>query len=504
MKKFTLLVAIFLLLGVGMMLLLTPGAEQPQPGGEDLAMTSPDPNHAAADPSPAASPSEIPPFPDEVPPLPEKPVSPVVTGDEEEGDATESGSEADETDDAPDDDTPRASLPPFPEDIPAIPAAPGRPAAPETEPTDEPVEKPAAPLTSSDVEVKEKPVETQDLVSALFLDDMEAKTAYLTETQKQELTEGALAYPDTQNLQQKEEGRQEYQVEWADTSGFEELVPDIEWGSVNLYAVARAEETPVFEEVKRIAREFGIGGTTMRMSEADYATFDMASGDILMMYDYFKNTFQIPSLNTPLEGQETPELSLEWMLYDLGFLRFPYTAKWASTSDGGKVVRFEPALELPTVRFDSEPPEGGEERLVGSTESFPIGITEAVDARIDSKGNLTELYNYFPNLEKWDEVELLDRSEIAGLLAEGQFVLGEAELQYPGALTLDERLRFYNLADQDEVQITEGELSEVYCGYFQEPHDTYQLFYQPVCIAYGQGFIGDYAAQFGAVISIAE
>ncbi len=354
----------------------------------------------------------------------------------------------------------------------------------------------------TDIPVIEKPVEKTDLVESLFFGSLEGEKKYLSEVQRAEIDETVLS------KREVEEGdypnRQEYSVDWLDTSNFSELIPELPQNPIPLYAVARDTDTPVFEEVKRIASAFGVNGTTLRMNENSFTTFDMQSGDLQMAYDFFKNTFQIPRLDILLDNQDDPALALEWKLYEEGLLRFPYSAVFANTSDGGKVVRFAPELELPVIRFDSVPPEGSDIDLLGNFEAFPIGISEAVDARIDSQNKLRELYAFFPNLEKWDDITLLDKAGIQDLLASGEFVYGSAELQYPGALSLEERQEFYELSESDEVAITEGEIYDLQCGYFQEPEENYQLFYQPVCIAYGQGYLGDYAALFGAVISIAK
>ncbi len=354
----------------------------------------------------------------------------------------------------------------------------------------------------TDIPVLDVPVAKQDLVSSLFFGSLEGEKKYLSDTQQAELEETVLSKHEV------EEGdfpnRQEYTVEWLADQDFDNLIPELSQTTVPLYAVARDAQVPVFEEVKRLANAFGITGTTLRMNESNFTTFDMQSGDLQMAFDFFKNTFQIPRLDILLDNKEDPALALEWQLYEKGLLRFPYSAVFANTSDGGKVVRFAPELELPVIRFDSVPPEGSDIDLLGESEAFPIGISEAIDARIDSQNKLRELYAFFPNLEKWNDVSLLDNNGIKDLLAAGEFTYGSAELQYPGALTLEERQEFYDASESDQLKITEGEIYDVQCGYFQEPEENYQLFYQPVCIAYGQGYVGDYAALFGAVISIAQ
>lgn len=392
-------------------------------------------------------------------------------------------------------------LPPFPSDIPGLPQFP-KTGIEQVPPNDADLYDAIG--ERDDIPVLDVPVAKQDLIGGLFFGDIESEKAYLSETQITELEETVLSNPSVDD-QRQYPNRQEFTVDWEYTDDFTDLIPDVEYNTVPLYAVDRDTEVPVFEKVKEITSAFGIGGTTLRMSKSDYATFDMASGDTLMMYDFFKNTFQIPALDILLDNkEEDAAYALEWKLYEMGLLRFPYSANYGNTSDGGKVVRFAPELELPIIRFDVTPAEGSAHDLLGVDEAFPIGISESIDARINSDDRLTELYAFFPNLEKWGDVVLLNKDEIITLLESGEFVYGSAELQHPGALTLEERLEFYEMAESDEVEVTEAELYDVLCGYFQEPEENYQLFYQPVCIAYGQGYVGEYAAEFASVISIAK
>jgi len=360
----------------------------------------------------------------------------------------------------------------------------------------------------TDIPVLDIPVEPADLIDSIFAADNEPEQKYMSETQKAEFNETGLS--PNKSIEPKNY-KKEYTVAWLSQDNITTLVPELP-AKVPLYAVSRAQDEQVFETAKQIAQDFNIGGTTMRTNANTYSTFNMQTGDLLMEYNLYKNIFEIPSVDISLAGgisgmpeelKSNSANALEWFLYSKGLLRFPYSAVFGTTDDGGKVVRFTPQLELPIIRLDYLPAQGDNIGLTGE-DQLAIGLGDSIDARINHENKLTELYAFFPNLEKWGDKELPSKEAIAEMIKSGAFRYGDTELQYPGELTLEERQEYYNLLETPNITITDGELIAVDCGYFQEPEGNYQLFYQPTCIAYGQGYVGNYSALFGFVLSLAK
>lgn len=352
-----------------------------------------------------------------------------------------------------------------------------------------------------DIPVLEVPVKSSDLVDSIYNSDGSAEREYLSDLQKEELDETVVS---SQAKPQAEfPNKKSFAIEWSAPDGVSALLPSDLPAQAPLYAIGRDQDAKVFDKVKKVVKDFGLKATVLRMSKDAYAAFDLESGDHRLGYDINKDIFEIPELNIPMTGKETPMNALEWFLYEKGLLRFPYSAVFVEMDDGSKVVRFSPELELPVIRFDSVPAQGNAIET-GAEEPFLVGVGETIDAKLDREGNLRELYAFFPNLEKWKDLVLMNKDEIKNLLLGGKFAFGDVQLQHPAALPLEERQQFYDLVAKDEIKITDAELFSTECGYYQETEKNYQLFYQPVCIAYGNGYVGDYETIFGVVLSIAK
>ncbi len=330
------------------------------------------------------------------------------------------------------------------------------------------------------VEEEEVPEVTADIVKeAIFEPGDVAETKFLTGEQKKELNSASI-------VKREKEVRkaQRYHIEWADTA-FAANIPDLP-EKATVYLLDRPEESSIFDYLRELSDQLRIKGAIIRMSPQKYAVADIASGEYFLTYDLYHLLFNADSLNIPSEdGEDGVTASLEkW-----GLLGFPFTKKEAVDNNDNTWYRYSPDLPLPVLTLNRKP--------VSNT--FEPGELGSVDVETDGD-YIMAIRSQFPNIKEFDILPLLNTEEVSKSLSEGSFKLGSMELQYPGAVSLDDKKSFYQISKREKISISDAKLSDMECGYLLEDDKNIQALMSPVCIAHGRGKVKQQSVFFQVVV----
>ncbi len=349
-------------------------------------------------------------------------------------------------------------------------------AAPSQQPTATPVATPVE--TAAPAEVT-----SEDISEAILSVEDDAELAFLTPEQKKELTAASIG---TNEARARLE--QVYTVSWKDTDliGKMPTLPE----EAPVYLLDRPTNADVFDVVKSIADAFGIEGTVIRTDQQNYAVANIMTGDYYLYYDLFHLTFDAEWLEIPVENSIE---GVQAALQDAGLLNFPVT----TTEDEDEYYfwyRFTPDLALPIVSMETP----------GDDSVFEPGKVGTIDVAVTEDDTIQEIKSGFPNIKETDTVALADTATLSEKFAAGSFRLGSVDLQYPGALPLEDKRAFFELSGANAISISDAEISDVECGYFVETEENLQALFAPVCIANGQGRVDSYSVLFRVVVPATE
>lgn len=341
---------------------------------------------------------------------------------------------------------------------------------------------PADIVTAADIPVPS----AEDISEAVFSTKEDAELKFLTTDQKKELDAAAVVKHTPEAISE-----QAYTVTWKDTA-ITDKVPSLP-ESVPLYLLARPTDTRVFAVLKDIAAALGIKGSVVRMDNQNYAVANISTGDYYLFFDLFHLTFDAKGLAIAIATSGAD--GIKEVLTAAGLLGFPNTVTEATDDNTGATwYRFTPQLPLPVVSLD--PPT--------DDSVFTPGKTGTVDVAIDSEGNISEINSSFPNITEKSTATIAPADEIATRITTGSFRLGDVELQYPGAMPLEDKRKFYDLQNADTITIADAEVSKLECGYLSETEATVQALLSPVCIVHGKGRVESYSVLFRTVVSVTK
>lgn len=369
-----------------------------------------------------------------------------------------------------------AGAPQEPTEVALESPAPTHASAPEETPT--PESTPAA----SEAAIADLPeATTETLAEAALAPTDEAELQFLTVDQKKELTAASIG-----NQQPKVRPEQTISVTWKE-GDLAAAVPALP-AEAPVYLLDRPTDSDVFDVVKSIADSLGIDGTVIRSNKQNYAVANIMTGEYFLFYDLFHLTFEATDLALAIADPS----EIKSVLTDAGLLGFPY-AEGSEEVENATWYTFTPALPLPVVTMEQYLEDG----------TFEAGKVGSVDVAV-MDGEIVEILNGFPNITEKSTTALADAATIATRLEEGSFRLGTVDLQYPGALPLEDKRNFFNLKEQNAIAIADAEISKVECGYLLETEESVQALLAPVCIAHGQGRVENYSVLFRVALPAAN
>ncbi len=317
-----------------------------------------------------------------------------------------------------------------------------------------------------------------DLTEAVLDTAGAAELQFLTTSQKKELDAASIG-----NHEPQARAAQSFAVTWkeADLAAAIPTLPT----EAPVYLLDRPTEAGLFDVVRNLADNLGINGTVIRSDKQNYAVANIMTGDYFLFYDLFHLTFEANSLKIAAVGAEAVKTALQ----SAGLLSFPVTESVVE-EENSTWYRFTPELALPIVSMD----EATDESI------FASGKTGTIDVEVKND-TIVQIKNSFPNIVEKNVTALADAEAITAKLAEGNFRLGSVDLQYPGALPLEDKRKFFDLKSSNAIAISDAEISAVECGYYVETDETVQSLLAPICIAHGQGRVDSYSVLFRVVIS---
>ena len=338
---------------------------------------------------------------------------------------------------------------------------------------------------SEEDEPEELPeVTPEDISSAVFESGEEAEERFLTKQQKKELDSASISKREEYKRQE-----QKYTLSWKSTV-FDSQIPSLP-EDAPVYLLERPEDGSIFTFLKQLSEHLQLKGAVIRMSSQVYAVADIATGDYFLTYDLYHLLFEAQNLNILLEEGEDPvtDSLMKW-----GLIGFPHTSEVKKDESGDEWHVYSPKLPLPVVSMKS--------KEVSS--SFTPGEHGTVAVKSDGD-YLTSIFSRFPNIIEKDTLPLANAEEISKTLESGEFQLGKMELQYPGALPLEDKREFYELTKRERISIESAELSRMECGYLLEDDSTVQALMSPICIAYGRGKVKQHSVFFQVALpAVAE
>lgn len=324
-----------------------------------------------------------------------------------------------------------------------------------------------------------------DLSEAVFAPTDEGERKFLTPDQLEELAAASVVKHDPEPRVE-----QQLNVTWKEGDLAAKL-PELP-ASAPVYLLDRPTDMRIFNVLKTLAESLGIKGSVVRMDPQNYAVANITTGDYYLFYDLFHLTFDAEGLAYKLA--EAGVAGVEKALTDMGLLGFERTVTEETDAEtGAKWIRFTPKLPLPVVSLD-RPTD-----LTG----FTPGKAGTVDVRVEGD-TIVQIDNSFPNVAKKDTATIAGKEDLLARIKEGAFRLGDVQLQYPGALALEDKRRFFELASEEKLAIADAELARLECGYLLENEESVQALLAPVCIAHGKGKVDAYSVLFRVVISAAK
>lgn len=325
----------------------------------------------------------------------------------------------------------------------------------------------------------------EDIDNAVFEAGDEAELKFLTKEQQAELNDAAVVKQDSLLR-----AKQNITVTWSDTD-IASKIPALP-SSAPVYLLARPTGSSTFSLVKDLAASLGLKGSVVRMDNSHYAVANISTGDYYLFYDLYHLTFTAEGLSIPLIG--TGVEGVQSTLTKAGLLGF--TNQGSEETDqttGESWYRFIPKLALSVVTLDP----------MSDDSIFTPGKNGAIDVQVKD-GKIIKITNFFPNVIKQDDINLASSEDIAADILTGIFKLGDASLQYPGALSLENKRKFFEVTNQENIAISNAKLSKLDCGYLIETDESVQAVLVPVCIASGQGEVEGFSVIFRGVVSIVK
>lgn len=322
----------------------------------------------------------------------------------------------------------------------------------------------------------------EDVAEAVFGNDLKAEYKFFTEPQKEELEGTSISRSDPQPKEEKI-----YQVSWK-SDGFSSTISSLP-ETLPVYLLARPLNKTMFEVVKDLRDALGLSGYVLRMNEQSYDVVNVKTGEFFLDYNIYHLFFTASNLKlsgTPASSAEEVEKALS----SLGLLGFPYSVETFDQGDGEIWYRFQPNLSLPVFSLD---------KSFQETSGFTPGKMGAVDIRVND-GTITALYSNFPNITEQGVLPAKSVEDIETLLKAGTFTIGNVELQYPGAISIEDRRKFYDIARGENVPVSDAELTDFKCGYLMEGDSAPQALLSPTCLARGKGMVDGHSVLFEMIL----
>jgi hypothetical protein len=317
-------------------------------------------------------------------------------------------------------------------------------------------------------------VTPEDVAMAVLEPGSETEEKFLTTEQKKELRS-----PGLNNREPEEREEKNYMISWSDTS-FDAVIPTVP-SSVPVYLFDRPVMGTVFDFIKELGSNLGLSGAVIRMNPQTFALANIQTGEYFMTFDMYHLMFEAANLEV-LADNNVADTMKSW-----GLLGFPYVEEERVDDSGNSWTVFVPDLELPVITMQKP-----------TTSGFTPDTLGEVQVKTDGD-YIMHIISRFPNITEKEDIELMTSSEVSQVISEGSFDLGEVQLQYPGALSIEQRKEFFDVIQRERVRIEEGTVSRVDCGYFLEGDRNLQALLNPVCVAEGGGKVNDYSVLFKVV-----
>lgn len=310
-----------------------------------------------------------------------------------------------------------------------------------------------------------------DISKAILEPGSETEEKFLTKTQKEELYS-----PGLNSREPEEREVKNYMISWSQES-FDEVIPKMP-ESAPVYLLDRPEDNTVYDVIKELGDYMGLSGAVIRMNPQSFALANIQTGQYFMTFDMYHLLFAADNLEVLAEN------GVEDTLRSWGLLNYPYTIEEKEDNNGDTWNVITPDLDLPVITM--------EEDVSATFTPDTLG-----EIHVKTEGDyITHIISRFPNIKEKEELSLVTAEDISEILSSGEFELGDVELQYPGALSVEQRRSFYDVVDRERISIDEAEATRMECGYLLEDQRNVQVLLSPVCIAQGNGKVNDYSVFF--------
>ncbi len=335
--------------------------------------------------------------------------------------------------------------------------------------------------TSAALSQADIPTPTADDVAAAIYDESgEAELKFLTTRQKEELTASAITDYEPQIAESPT-----YSVEWTNSDTEIDIqIPE----SLPVYLLERPTDKSLLEVVQEMGETLGIKGVVVRLNEQTYTITDLLSADYFLYYDVFHLTFDAEGIAASISGSGAQAVADA--LNTAGLLRFPYSTSEETDRFGENWIRFTPDLPLPVITLNTP-------AKTGSYEPKEAG---SVNVQMNDSGDIENIYHYFPNIVEKDVLDTASTENLSATIAAGVFELGKVELQYPGAIPIEDRRAFFESLEAQNISITGAEVNGVECGYYLETGSSVQAVLAPVCVVDAVGRVGNYSVIFQGIV----
>lgn len=346
-------------------------------------------------------------------------------------------------------------------------------------------------------------VTSEDIAKSITDTNDEGEKKFLPPVHQEELKGSALS-----KSEPIPEKKHSYTISWERNTdvAVQSLLPRLPINAP-LYSILRDENKSVFSQLRKMKEDFNLSGAVVRRKENSYSITNISTGEFFLHFDLYHHTFDVPRVNIPFnvsQGENPLEL-LRKKLKEKNVLQFEETAQVYRFPEEGKAwVRFTPKLPLPLLSLENHA--AGMRTLYDENgDKFLFGQLGYVDVELDEKSSkITALYHYFPNIEEIDNISLMGTKKISEVIEKGKFDLATVQLQYPGALSAEQRSGFYKEIKNKNISILEASIDEIECGYFTHDQNKVQHFIAPSCIISGTGKVNGNTSLFSAVLPIAE
>jgi hypothetical protein len=352
-------------------------------------------------------------------------------------------------------------------------------------------------------DLEEESVST--VINDIFNDDLDTRKELLSNRHIIELDDSSVTGKTIEP-----ETPKPFSVSWLpeNRAEFADLVTEYN-NPMYLLEIDRPQGQNLYEFVSEVGKKLNLEGKVMRMNENNYSIVDLESGDFLLSYNIFKHTFRATELDIYLgEVNDDPVALFEQFLAesDLPTFETATTGSFTNSENGNTWVTIIPNPAGEIIELKDSAQQGPAKTVIPTTDGIDmiVGTAGTIDAEITPEGRLKQLYMLAPPFEPIREVPVKTETEIIMALEAGEFMFGEAAMQYPGNYGIDERYEFEDALEAKTINVTEGEIYNIACGYLLEPEENLQTILPPVCIGYGVGYINDYPAEFRVLVSIAE